>query len=184
MNKGWIAVLSFSIGAAAGYTVTKKALEEHYAQLAQEEIDSVKERFRQLSKEAKPDETKTEDEPQKPTEEERREYVHYAKNLGYTQEEEPAPLMEPRVISPDEFGELREYDKISLTYYSDKVLTDENGKPMSADDIERTIGADSLKHFGEYEDDSVFVRNDQLKVDYEILLDENRYSDVLTDNPY
>ena len=88
------------------------------------------------------------------------------------------------MISPDEFGELPEYDKVSLTYYSDKVLTDENMKPMSTDDIERTVGSESLKHFGEYEDDSVFVRNDLLKVDYEILLDENRYSDLLTDNPY
>lgn len=182
MNKGWIAFLSFSAGGAVGYILTKKALEEHYEQLAQEEIDSVKEHFRQRNK-TEPDE-KNAEAPEKPTEEERKEYVHYAKSLGYTQEEEPEPVMTPRVISPDEFGELPEYDKASLTYYSDKVLTDENMKPMSTDDIERTVGSESLKHFGEYEDDSVFVRNDLLKVDYEILLDENRYSDLLTDNPY
>lgn len=182
MNKGWIAVLSFSAGAAAGYALTKKALMEHYEQLVQEEIDSIKEHFRQRNK-MESDE-KNAEASEKPTEEERKGYVHYAKSLGYTREEEPEPVMTPHVISPDEFGELPEYDKVSLTYYSDKVLTDENMKPMSTDNIERTVGSESLKHFGEYEDDSVFVRNDLLKVDYEILLDENRYSDLLTNNPY
>ena len=38
------------------------------------------------------------------------------------------------------------------------------------------VGMESLTHFGEYEDDSVFVRNDRLKCDYEILMDERTYS--------
>ena len=40
------------------------------------------------------------------------------------------------------------------------------------------VGLDSLTHFGEYEDDSVFVRNDVMKCDYEILLDHRNYKDV------
>ena len=32
----------------------------------------------------------------------------------------------PYVISPEEFGEVEEYEKISLTYYADEVLADEN----------------------------------------------------------
>ena len=37
---------------------------------------------------------------------------------------------------------------------------------------------DFADHFGEYEDDSVFVRNNRLKCDYEILRDEGEYSDL------
>ena len=46
-------------------------------------------------------------------------------------------------------------------------------------DVENTIGIDSLNHFGEYEEDSVFVRNDIKKCDYEILLDESIYTGVI-----
>lgn len=62
------------------------------------------------------------------------------------------------------------YDKKSkCTWWSeiDRCLTD--------------IGDDALGHFGEYEDDSVFVRNDEEQTDYEILLDGRNYHDVYGD---
>ena len=43
------------------------------------------------------------------------------------------------------------------------------------EDVEGTVGKKSLKHFGEYEEDSVFVRNDDLETDYEILLQPDDY---------
>ena len=45
--------------------------------------------------------------------------------------------------------------------------------------MDEIVGEESLNHFGEYEDDSVFVRSDRLKCDYEILLDQRNYSDVV-----
>ena len=87
-------------------------------------------------------------------------------------EDKPAPY----VISPDEFGGVEEYEKISLSYYADGILADDDDEVMeNADEI---VGLDSLTHFGEYEDDSVFVRNDVMKCDYEILLDHRNYKDV------
>ena len=49
------------------------------------------------------------------------------------------------------------------------------------EDYEEHIGDDALGHFGEYEDDSVFVRNDEEQTDYEILLDGRNYHDVYGD---
>ena len=90
------------------------------------------------------------------------------------EEDKPAPY----VISPDEFGGVEEYEKISLSYYADGILADDDDEVMeNADEI---VGLDSLTHFGEYEDDSVFVRNDVMKCDYEILLDHRNYKDVVT----
>ena len=86
------------------------------------------------------------------------------------------------VVSPDEFGEIDEYEKISLTYYIDGSLADDNDELI--EDVDGTIGFESLNHFGEYEDDSVFVRNDRLKCDYEILLDQRNYSDVVNIYPH
>ena len=45
-------------------------------------------------------------------------------------------------------------------------------------DMDVIGGEDTLTHFGEYEDDSIFVRNDELKIDFEILRDERNYTDV------
>ena len=57
------------------------------------------------------------------------------------------------------------------------VFADDNDDVI--DDIEGTVGIDSLTHFGEYEDDAVFVRNDELKCYYEILLDHRNYNDFV-----
>lgn len=86
--------------------------------------------------------------------------------------------MKPYVISPDEFGEMEDedYDKVSVTYYADGVLADEYDEVV--ENVDEIVGEESLTHFGEYEDDSVFVRNDKLKCDYEILLDQRNYSDI------
>ena len=45
MKNVWIYVLTFMMGSAAGFLITKKVYKEKYAALAQEEIDSVKEHF-------------------------------------------------------------------------------------------------------------------------------------------
>ena len=52
------------------------------------------------------------------------------------------------------------------------------------DDIEKVVGEDSLEHFGEYEDDSVYVRNDSKKCDYEILLDQRNYQEIFEIQPH
>ena len=70
------------------------------------------------------------------------------------------------------------YEMISLTHYSDGVLADDDDEKMADDEVDEVVGADYAEHFGEYEDDSVFIRNDKLKCDYEILLDQRKYSEL------
>lgn len=88
----------------------------------------------------------------------------------------------PHVITPEEFGENTHYDRISLTYYADHVLADENDEIIR--DVEETIGFGSLNHFGEYEADVVYVQNDILKCYYEITRDLRKYEDVAGELPY
>lgn len=188
--------LIFAVGVAAGSIPTW-----HYAKKKhEEEIESIKERFTYKRPETESIELEKEEKPQKPeVPDSDRTVTEYAKQLsqeGYTNysnvEKEQAKEEEvndtknrdsvPYVITPDEFGEFDDYDRISFTYYADHVLADENDEEV--EDIEGSVGVDSLSHFGEYEDDSVYVRNDRLKVDYEILLDRRKYSDILEDRPY
>ena len=88
----------------------------------------------------------------------------------------------PYVITPDEFGELDGYNTVSLTYFKDGIIADDCNEII--DNAEDIIGIDPLTHFGEYEDDSVFVRNDMNKNDYEILRDQRNYSDVIKTIPH
>ena len=85
--------------------------------------------------------------------------------------------MRPYVICPEEFGEMDEYETESLTYYADGVLTDDFDNEI--EDVDDLVGEESLSTFGDYEDDSVFVRNDKYKTDYEILLDDRKFSEII-----
>lgn len=89
---------------------------------------------------------------------------------------------EPYVISPDEFSMFSDYDTETLTFYEeDEVLADERDEKIV--NVESIVG-DALNHFGEYEDDVVYVRNERLKIDIEISRDPTAYSDVIADKSY
>lgn len=104
---------------------------------------------------------------------------------GYTSSPEEQHLDnvtndKPYVVSPDEFGEADGYDIITLNYYADGVVADDWNDPI--EDIGATIGEDFASHYGEYEEDVVYVRNDRLKVEYEILRSNLRYEDMAKDD--
>ena len=189
MNKTLSNLFIFAAGAAIGSVVTCKIVKDKYARLAQEEIEAVREVYMKHSDDISVDESPAE-EPvvaesvPEYTEQERVDYSNLA-NM-YTNNNEkgvPAPVKRPYVISPDDF-EDSEYQAVSLTYYADGVVEDDFYNILSDDEIDEKIGRDSLNHFGEYEEDSVFVRNDEEETDYEILRDSRRYSDIPKNNPY
>lgn len=186
MNKLW-GVFIFAAGAAVGSVVTWKIVKTKYERIAQEEIDSVKEAFSQRTNS---DDTNAKDEKDHDDDDDDddeyfvkvdddNEYSKMVKNLGcsYNAEKKKGggTTNKPYVIAPDEFGDIYEYDTITLHYFADKVLADEDDEIIT--NVDEIIGRDSLTHFGEYEPDSVYVRNDEMKADYEILLDLRNYYD-------
>lgn len=196
MSSKGLTFLAFIAGAGIGSVCTWQLLKRKYELVAQEEIDSVKAAYtaRETGKslvEGFCDGLKVaENRTQKDEGDvDFKKYASIIQKEGYTdysktvEEKKGAAFVEkPYVISPEEFGEFEEYEKISLTYYADEVLADENDEEV--DDVDEIVGKESLNHFGEYEDDSVFVRNDRLKCDYEILLDQRNYSDVVKTMPH
>jgi hypothetical protein len=169
-------VLLFVTGAVVGSVATWKFVEKKYARIAQEEIDSVKEAFARDCNENKVEESEEMEEPD-PSEEEYDEYVETVQNLGYIHEEGGAMMGDkPYVIHPSEFGEKDDYGTETLVYFKDSVLADDMDHRI--EDVEAMVGVESLTHFGEYEEDSVHVRNDRLKIDFEILLSEDLYANI------
>lgn len=180
MNDRMKIFISFSIGAAVGSVVTWKLLKNKYKQFADEEIESVKEVF----------DKKLERKVNEEIEKRKKDMLSGMVNaFGYSgkennKEEDTGDMAENTnvyVIPPEEFGEIG-YETESLTYYNDKVLTDESDNVI--ENVEELVGKNSLETFGEYEDDSVFVRNDNLKKDFEILLDTRNYNRYSTDKPH
>lgn len=176
-------LLTFAAGALIGSAATWYFVKDKYEKLAQEEIDSVKETFK---KSYEDQEVKHEEEIH---EVEKKYYNSLAQKYDYEkksrpetileedEEEEVKKMDEPYVIKPYEFGDYIDYEQISLLYFADGVLADEDTLDV-IDDVEETVGEYFADHFGEYEEDSVYVRNDAKRCEYEILKDERQYKDV------
>lgn len=195
-------ILIFLSGAAIGSVVTWKIIEKKYKDLADEEIESVKETFK--TRNERPtvigvDISDADDQQTDTTllyangsiEKVNDEVINYSKIASEyipSTEEEADDLENAtvevevgkeekaiEVIPPEEFGDMG-YPTKSWTYYSDFILADENDEIVT--DPESIIG-DALDHFGEYEDDSVYVRNDNTECEYEILKHEKAYTQAI-----
>ncbi len=173
MNKITV-IMIFVMGVVTGSLVAYTYAKKKYEQIANEEIQSVKEAFKQRTRKDPPKKEKKE--APKESETLKQKYGKQMENLGYADYYIPPEKDEkPYVISPEEFGEMDSYDTISLTYYDNDILTDDHNEVLENRD--ELVGKDFMKHFGEYEDDCVFIRNDEMKADYEILMEHRRYGD-------
>lgn len=182
----------FAAGAAVGSLFTWFYTKKYYEQIADDEIESMKEWLaRRIEGQDTPEEeipaVKSASPSAKP---DLKEYAAKMKELGYTdysrtntkQEEPEKEEVEEFVddyiyiIKPELFGEEDGYEEVSLTYYADGVLCDEQDNPI--EDVGSMVVPDFASYYGYYEEDSVYVRNEHLKTDYEILADSRRYSDL------
>lgn len=185
MNNGIKFIFAFSVGAAVGSVAAWKLLKTKYEKIAQDEIDSMAEYYAELyaqpQADTESDEIKDEDLENAPwvrKSADVRSLATRTSELGYSNlsEKEVEDVGTPTVIAPEEFGTIEEYETVDLTYYADGVLTDDRDEVIT--DLENTVGKDFAKYFGEYEDDSVHIRNDIRKIDYEILAVTRNYSDI------
>lgn len=189
----------FAAGALAGAAVAARVVRDKYQQEAEEEIAEMRDYYRELRKNAKtPDEDKMIEEENKKEEKEentKNEYDEIVKGYtNYTQylskaaakyfdtetkenkkeEKEERTNYEPFIIDAEEFGEDPSYDTTTLTYYKDKVLTND------LDDVidYSVAGEENLKIFDEHPDcKAIYVRDDIYMVDYEILRDPYQYDE-------
>ena len=192
MNRKLSNVLLFTAGVAVGSLVTWRYFKSKY-EVVEDEIEEKTEEPEGESEEEGPEVLESKASYKKPP---LKEYVKMVESNGYAPkthveevEEEIAngewgdkDVYEPFIIRPDEYGELHAYETLSLNYYADGVLTDELDNPI--EDVESLVPADFADHFGEYDDNAVFVRNDNLECDYEILRDLRKFTDVVGEYPY
>ena len=191
MNRTLSNVLLFATGAVVGSLVTWRIFKFRY-----EIVDDVEEKIDETEDESEEEDPEVLESKMNYKKPPLKDYVKMVETYGYKPkthmeevEEELANgeqgdegIYEPFIIRPEEYGELHAYETLSLNYYADGVLTDDLDNPI--EDVESLVPADFADHFGEYDDDAVFVRNDNLECDYEILRDLRKFTDVVGEYPY
>lgn len=186
----------FAAGALAGAAVAARAVRDKYQQEAEEEIAEMRDYYRELRKENVEkypvQNEEAEAEKEENTKDEYDEivkgYTNYTQYLSKAaakyfdtetkenkkEEKEERTNYEPFIIDVEEFGEDPTYDTATLTYYKDKVLTND------LDDVidYSVAGEENLKIFDEHPDcKAIYVRDDIYMVDYEILKDPYQYDE-------
>lgn len=172
-------VLFFTAGAVIGSLVTWKIINEKCEKRINEEVESIRELYEKDQAEDAEDEDNEYEELD--DEEKYEQIISESKYRQYQPEKEKEEevddnMIDPYVIIPEEFDE-NGYETMTLFYFADGVLAygDTN---EAVENVGELVCEDFAEHFGEYEDDSVFVRNDNLRIDFEILKDNRNYSEV------
>lgn len=97
----------------------------------------------------------------------------------HTEKKRRSPVR-PYVIHVDEREEQQAYDGVTWIYYeADDVLCNERDEVVDMPDRERVIGESNLNKFGHGSNNSeiVYIRNDQLEMDVEIVRTEGSYAE-------
>lgn len=186
MNDKLSSVIIFCGGVFIGGFLTWDFFKTKYEKIADEEITSVKETFEH--REPRPDKNYKVEGELKGNDAyvniiDSNSYRNYSNTAIETDKKGGTADMElnrPYVITPEQYEDNVDYTKVSLTWYSDEVLEDDWGSVLDPDDV---IGRDALTTFGQYEDDSVFVRDDDEQVDYEVLRDTRSYEETYGHDP-
>lgn len=222
---GLLVVATGAASAGVSHILTKKSLETKYAQMAQEDINTMKQHYKLLYKadEKSPYSEGVDEEPEEDTDvvtmNEIVETLEYSTvqyddisekavevEVEETSTDEPWPFEKtnvfqhssiysqedfddeevkkrtpdaPYIITKDEFmNNETSFQQITVTYFNgDDVLADD--KDQMINDKERTVGEINLDKMGYGSDDPnvLYVRNDRMEVEFEILNSDGKYSE-------
>lgn len=193
INNKCINVACLCIGAAAGSVITwalmKQKCAEQIKKESQETRDLYWKKYHKSDEREKNEETdvKKNENIEEDLEEKKASYRAYKKEAaeygtpGYSDGKKN--IDEPYVIPPLEYGEFEGYRQIELVLYADGIIA-EDSEPLEEDEVDRIIGSDALNHFGDYEEDAVYIRNDALQCDYALIRDDREFGDVLNSRGY
>ena len=178
-------LLIFAAGAVAGTVAGIGISKRHFEAIAAQEINEVRDYYRKANKELEEqkEEQKEEQENTKKeevVEETIEEYNNIIKHGNYMtteeiDEEDDYGDDEPYIIDPSEFGNNGNYATQTCTYFADGVLVDDVDEVI--EDPEKLVGNLHIDIFRDFDATSVYVRNDWMKMDFEILKDDWFWSD-------
>lgn len=182
--------LGVAAGFAAGYFVMEKRLKTKYEKLTEAEVDKMRKHYQKkvVASAPKPSveeiieaqarEQQAIDEvnelfPEEPVQVN----VFDEETWDYAVETKDRDPEVPYIIHVDEFTQNEpEHEQATYTYYEvDDILAD--SRDITIDDMDEVIGLGNLGHWGHgsNNDDIVYVRNEVLKIDVEIIRDRGSF---------
>lgn len=199
MRKLLIFLSGGCLGAAAGVYGTYK----YFFSRADQEIEDMQNYYEKKLSELKDlqnelNNVKDEKEPEVTTEdlekEELEEYSGLVDKLKYNRvstkpktkiRKEVNNPNEPKIISYDEYSEDTKYEKVVVSYFEEDGVLMLEDESLFEDGI-NVLGPINLEHFGMMEDDpepdTIYIRNEDLGVDYEVVREEGSYENFLANN--
>lgn len=184
-------LLSFSIGGGIGYLISYQISKKNFEKRLDTEMSSMKKMY------SNPNEEKCQisDDDSSIVSEKvadsgvldadmQKEYTNYTEFYRSKKGNEVpdqkdnaqrSTINKPYIISSDDFGNMG-YSEVSLIYYSDDILTEDGSDEKLS--INKIIGKENIKHLKKHTEDAIYIRNESIKTDYEILLDKRKYADV------
>ena len=157
-------VIGFAAGVGIGVFLTKSKYEE----IANEEIDAMREYVKKKTEMGTPEDKRTEitkhDEDMREFEKHRVNYSGSSKGKEVNVVDLNKPYRIPEedfVIDDDDFS------KVSLEYYTESELLYEGQEVVS--NVEETVGKDCLALLHGFSDDTIYVRNEKFGIDYEVI---------------
>ena len=171
----------FILGAIAGSVITYKIAENKFKNIADEEIESVKEKFKEKENEllnSKKEEKKDYNAYKEILQTYKQENENKQKDNEEIKEDAKVEVKDDdkpdvKIISPEEFGNLENYEESYWVLYSDNIITDEFNSVVKDPKLYLGDCLDCL----EDTDESIFIRNDDTCTDYEIIRIDDTYDD-------
>lgn len=185
MKKEFTYFVIFAIGTVVGSVASMKYFKTKYEHIADEEIESVKKSITQLIKNSDILNKKSDSNPKNNSNDasdntkgketlnkvvNKLDYTSFSKSVSQEEAKDDKPEGDlPYIIPPEQVGE-DDYECNTYTLYSDGVLTDELNDVVEEEDLAYLIGSrDVFKHIDDYGNGAVYVRNDFLGTDFEII---------------
>lgn len=191
MKQVLISVGIFSAGVGLGVLATRTYFEKKYQQIADEEVESVKKVY------SKRDPVKKDEDSdggmivsgegltidyRSLTADAISYHDHYSKEEEKVNEAKTLSPVEEEVyeISPDDFADDTDYDKVTLNLYTeDGVLIYEEGEEMVDESI---IGSENIDDFSNTPFAQTYLRDPKNKIDYEIIKVDGSYHELIAGN--
>jgi len=176
------AVVGFVIGSVISYLYCKKRFDEGCCVVEEESCDIDEQKIVESTDEVNPTDTFTRQKL-------RQECIDIAYDTEVMSYGEPSPRLynkvvsklygsdknKPSVITESQFSDEEEdYDKLTVLYYDDGVVTDDRDDIMT--DVHDILGDNlTLFGYGSEDKDVLYIRNNKLKIDYEVLKQNTTY---------
>jgi hypothetical protein len=210
MKGGWMFAIGLLVGAVCGGAAGCVFMKQKYSQIADEEIASVMARYSQemdkhsaeqkaetakkaeeaLKSYSSEDEDEDEDEDSEDSNDKsqdtkgRDDTASAIRHAEKVMSQKARKTPKPYVIEESVFNSANNpHKRGTLYYFLDGAITNDNFKPLSLEDIDELVGRESLTYFSD-DTDIVFVRNEALSMDYEIVMQGRNYAELLKEKSY